>query len=335
MTQKQKSKKVALDDIIIRYDLYPRLPHTEYDSSQNERAIETYKIAIEELPPITINQDNILIDGWHRWEAYKRIVEDIELSALDDEQSLSRGFDPSQIEVEVIKTKNELEVMVFAAKANAYGQVVMTREEKRRVAELLSDEYTDQEIADTLGTPRSTVNYWTKVHREAMTRVKQELAFKYADKEPEIKQTAIRAQILEEEGVEIPRSTHSDWLRDREEIEASWVEPEEVPVEEAKAESLGGQGDMTLGEYQSTQEAGKVGEAVPDSLAPSTVQDATIGYICDGYKPKTKGVSDKEYLQTGCLRCKNLRTSGLTGWEITNECTKGHQMVQTGLKRDR
>lgn len=336
MSQK-KTKTVALGDIIMRYDLYPRLPRENPESSQSEQAIESYKVAIEDLPPITINQDNILVNGWHRWEAYKRIVEDIELNMLDEEIKLSRGFDPSNIEVEV-RELTEDQILLEATKLNARGNVVMSRYEKRRVAERLCDKFTDDEVADALGIPRSTVNYWTKEHREMMKVVSQELVFKYADKYPDMKLTEIRDAILENEGVTVPRSTHSDWLRDRKKIEASWREPEDVSGEAVSPE-LGAAMEVSEQTYeQYVQEGGaEVAKVVgpPDSLAPAKAPDATLGYICDGYAARVKGITDREYLQTGCLRCKNMRSTGTVGFDITLECGKGHKMVVTGLKRDK
>jgi predicted DNA-binding protein YlxM (UPF0122 family) len=331
-SKKIKTKRVALQDIVIRYDLYPRLPQTDYASSQSEQAVETYKLAIEDLPPIVINQDNILIDGWHRWEAYKRLLEDIELGMVGDDQHLTRGFNPQEIEVEVRKTKSELEVLKLAAEANARGQVVMSREEKRKTAERLSNEFSDTEIADSIAVPRRTVSDWTKAHRDEMKRLAQELVYKYEDEHPDMKQTEVREKILENEGVKVPRSTHSDWIRDRTEIEASWEEPEPVDIEK-REEAV--PTEMSYEEYQKSKGEVATGDVTTDTLAPTKLPDAALAYICDGYKPKQKGIPDKEYLQTGCLKCKNLRTSGLVGWEISNECTKGHQMVQTGLKRDR
>jgi hypothetical protein len=333
----KKSKKMALKDIIIRYDLYPRLPMSNADSSQSNRAIESYKLSIEDLPPIVVNQDNILIDGWHRWEAYKLLLEDIQDGMVEEDIELSKRFDPNQIEVIVIKTDSEEQVLFEATKANSLGNVVMTREEKRDVALRLMDKFTDNEIAAALQVPRSTVNYWTKVKRDEIIRLQKELLFEYMDKYPDLKDVDIRRKILEEHGVEISHSSHHDWKKAREKIEASWSEEETVAIE---APLGGADTDMSYAEYlRDKSESGVLSEpdarpvvSAKDTLTP----DAPITeYVCDGYDVKQKGVSLKEYLQSGCLKCKNLRTTGLVGWEITNSCTKGHQMVQTGLRRDR
>jgi ParB-like chromosome segregation protein Spo0J len=47
-----------------RQDLYPRF-------EPNQALIQKYSDSIGFLPPIKINQHNILIDGFHRWKAYQ------------------------------------------------------------------------------------------------------------------------------------------------------------------------------------------------------------------------------------------------------------------------
>ena len=59
-----ETRKVS--DIIFREDLYPRI-------NKDPQLVQRYAENIEVLPPIQINQDNILIDGWHRWTAYRKL----------------------------------------------------------------------------------------------------------------------------------------------------------------------------------------------------------------------------------------------------------------------
>ena len=49
--------------VVLRDDLDPRLGQRDDD------LIAQYAEIIDELPPIEINQDNVLIDGWHRVRA--------------------------------------------------------------------------------------------------------------------------------------------------------------------------------------------------------------------------------------------------------------------------
>ncbi len=294
-------------------------------------------LAIEELPPIVITQDNILVDGWHRLEAYRRIAQDIADGILDADVMLSRGFDPLQIEVEVVELTED-EVLIEAARLNAHGQVVMSREEKRRVAEQLCDRYSDREIAGALGIPRSTVNYWTKEHREKMRRIAQQVLFEYTDKYPDKSQKEIRELVRENEGITIPRSTHSDWLRDRAKIEASWQEPKPEPYDVPPGGTSQDEG-MTYEEYEKYIESAQsistaTADSMPDTLA-EPIPDASIAYICDDYEAEQDGIPDKEYLQSGCLLCKCLSRNDTDGKGILLECTEGHRLIITGLRRER
>ena len=54
-----------VSDIIWREDLYPRF-------EPSPAIIQQYADAIDELPPVEINQHNELIDGYHRWTAHKK-----------------------------------------------------------------------------------------------------------------------------------------------------------------------------------------------------------------------------------------------------------------------
>ena len=51
---------IALDDVVLRHDLDPRLGERDDD------LIAQYADIFDALPPIEINQHNEVIDGWHR-----------------------------------------------------------------------------------------------------------------------------------------------------------------------------------------------------------------------------------------------------------------------------
>jgi hypothetical protein len=67
-------------DIVLREDLYPRL-------EKNAKLVQQYAENLDVLPPIEINQNNELIDGWHRWTAHRKA-------------------DASEIAVKITPTKN-------------------------------------------------------------------------------------------------------------------------------------------------------------------------------------------------------------------------------------
>ena len=56
---------IALDDVVLRDDLDPRL------GDRDDDLIAQYADIFDALPPIEINQHNELIDGWHRVRAAK------------------------------------------------------------------------------------------------------------------------------------------------------------------------------------------------------------------------------------------------------------------------
>lgn len=55
------TRKVS--DITFREDLYPRIETSAI-------TVQKYAEDLDVLPPIEINQNNELIDGWHRWTAH-------------------------------------------------------------------------------------------------------------------------------------------------------------------------------------------------------------------------------------------------------------------------
>ena len=61
-------KKIKISDIIIKRELMPR-------EKLDEALVKTYAENIEMLPPITLNQEKILIDGWHRIKAHEMVGE--------------------------------------------------------------------------------------------------------------------------------------------------------------------------------------------------------------------------------------------------------------------
>jgi len=58
-------KTIKVSDVIYREDLYPR-------SLTSPEKVQDYAENLNILPPVEVNQQNILIDGWHRWTAHKK-----------------------------------------------------------------------------------------------------------------------------------------------------------------------------------------------------------------------------------------------------------------------
>jgi len=105
--------KKQIKEIIIRMDLYPR-------QDVDNKKIQEYSEHVDLLPPIIINQDNILIDGLHRLRANKQA-------------------DNKEIEVIIEKTESENEVYLRAIETNATHGLQLSMKDKQSVAVKLYD----------------------------------------------------------------------------------------------------------------------------------------------------------------------------------------------------
>ena len=141
--------KVKVKDIIFRKDLYPREDKAFGTGSGKDFVlIEKYCSSIECLPPIIINQDNILIDGWHRLFAHKKL-------------------ELEEIEVKVRKTESERELKWLACELNCKHGKQLTNKEKARFAIFNCYDFECKELAELLSVSVSTVENWTMDMRTA------------------------------------------------------------------------------------------------------------------------------------------------------------------------
>jgi len=129
-----------VSEIVFREDLYPRF-------EPNQQIIQRYSNSIEYLPPIKINQSNILIDGFHRWKAHQLAKQEV-------------------IKVEVIETESEQKLKILAYQLNSIHGLQLSDEEKKKFAREMFGLMTEQEIANTLSVGKSSVYNWTKTQRE-------------------------------------------------------------------------------------------------------------------------------------------------------------------------
>ena len=152
-------EKRPTDQIQFRKDLYPRFKH-------NPALVQQYAQDLDKLPPIQINQNDELIDGFHRWTAYK--TNEIE-----------------QIPVEVIPTATELELLLLAVRANSQHGWQLTAEDKRRLAVQLYElgkGQTKEEIAQALSVSVQTVRaYLSGIDRRIREERKQQIFDLYMD----------------------------------------------------------------------------------------------------------------------------------------------------------
>lgn len=136
--------KKQVNEIIIKEELYPR------DRINNSK-VEEYSEILSVLPPIIINQENILIDGAHRLFAFKK-------------------REQKEIDVEIIKTKDNDDLFLKAVELNAkHGYQLTQREKKNQIIKLYhkilkneSKSYDVKRLKEAFSIPDSTFSDWTK-----------------------------------------------------------------------------------------------------------------------------------------------------------------------------
>ena len=147
------------DQIKFRDDLYPRFKH-------DPALVQKYAQDLDILPPIKVNQNNELIDGFHRWTAYK--TNEVE-----------------QIPVEVIPTATELEFLRLAIRANNQHGWQLTDSDKKSVAVRLYAAGTGlgkEEIAQDLSVSERMVrSYLTDVDKQLRDERKRQIFELYMD----------------------------------------------------------------------------------------------------------------------------------------------------------
>ena len=117
-----EQKTLSINEVVYREDLYPRF-------EPNQSLIQRYAYSIEYLPPIKINQNNILIDGFHRLKAHQ----------LEGEK---------EIKVEIIETASEKELKRLAYQFNSNHGLQLTNDEKRKYAIEMIGEVNVQTLAN-------------------------------------------------------------------------------------------------------------------------------------------------------------------------------------------
>jgi hypothetical protein len=131
-----------VNEIVYREDLYPRF-------EANQALIQKYAYSIEHLPAIKINQNGILIDGFHRWKAHQLNGETV-------------------IKVDVVETSSEKELKRLAYQLNSNHGLQLSADEKRKYACEMIGEMSVKELALTLSVSESSIKDWTVTQRKAM-----------------------------------------------------------------------------------------------------------------------------------------------------------------------
>ena len=234
---------IALDDVVLRDDLDPRLGERDDD------LIAQYADIFDVLPPIEINQHNEVIDGWHRVRAAERaerteiayvVVETKDDDDLGDrmwESNLRHGvqYTRDQRQTHGLKLHERgLSAKVIATRvgvsaSSVYSWTKELREQERQerdaeIARLRDEGMTQQEIADEVGVRQSTV---AEIIGNSKTGK--------IDEEPESETEPTIADDKEDTGEE-PEAAEADERPVEEQAEepepGAKLETEEAPAEE-------------------------------------------------------------------------------------------------------
>jgi|TARA_Y100000034_G_scaffold136934_1_gene217307 DNA modification methylase len=134
--------KKKIKDIIINRDLWPRL-------EEDLKKIQEYSENIERLPPIIINQKNILIDGFHRIKAH-------------------RTAQLNEIECNVESVDNDDEIYLRSIELNATHGLQLSYKDKKSIAVKLYDGKNSERLIKALSISERTFRGWSSNKRKQL-----------------------------------------------------------------------------------------------------------------------------------------------------------------------
>jgi len=183
-----QTKSISTDAVEYVKELYPRL-------RPDDSAIERYRDALDNLPPIVVARGRILVDGYHRWQAHRR--EGLtEIAAVD------------------LGDLSDVEIFNESIRRNASHGQQLSRQDKQSLAGKLWQTLAhldkgerDAEIATLLAVSPRAVQAWTKDARADEKRAAQARAWDlWLDcmSEREI-----------EAAIDVPRKTLADWVGEK------------------------------------------------------------------------------------------------------------------------
>lgn len=130
--------------VVFRPDLYPRF-------KPNPALIQEYAANLELLPPIEVEQHDILIDGYHRWKAYETAGE-------------------PEIPSTTTLVESEAHLHLLAVTRNAKHGLCLTEDEKKKCAILWWKNRPDEEIEAALSISHQVFLDWTKSKRRDLEK---------------------------------------------------------------------------------------------------------------------------------------------------------------------
>jgi hypothetical protein len=138
-------QRVPIAGVRFVEELYPR-------ESPSDEAIARYQDVLDDLPPIAVARDGVLVDGFHRWQAHLRAG--VDTIAVDDLGNLT-----------------DVEILNESIRRNAIHGQQLTPEDKQRNAQRLWAGLTQDDrigyLAELLAVSRRAVEVWTQDVRKA------------------------------------------------------------------------------------------------------------------------------------------------------------------------
>jgi DNA modification methylase len=164
-------------------ELYPRL-------NPSDEVIDRYIDALDNLPPILVARDGIIVDGYHRWQAHLRSgaesIAVVDLGNLSDTEILRESYKANATHGHQLSTADkkraadhlyrtlpgdadervaEIAQLLGLAESSAKKYVSGARQDERKATQdrawdLWLNCRTQQQIADELGVPQRTAADW-------------------------------------------------------------------------------------------------------------------------------------------------------------------------------
>lgn len=139
------TKTIKVSDVVFRDDLYPRI-------QTSATTVQKYAEDLSVLPPIEVNQNNELIDGWHRWTAHKK-------------------NEVETIQAIVTKTKSDAEFLELAIERNAKHGMQLSQSDKRDMARRIYSATPEKERDDCKKRLATILSVSDRTVREWLSRV--------------------------------------------------------------------------------------------------------------------------------------------------------------------
>lgn len=234
---------ISLGDVVLRDDLDPRLGERDDD------LIQQYAEIFDALPPIEINQDNELIDGWHRVRAAERA-------------------ERSEIAYVVVETDGDDDLSDKMWAANLKHGVQYTRVQRQTQGLRLHERgLKAKQIAERVGVGASSVYRWTREYREKQKQERDAEIERLRDEGMTTREIADKVDLDHATVARALQNSQMGNLRQQPESEA------ELEVEAAEADT-GEEPEMDLQEIPESEPApAETATAEPQSVPEPAVEE--------------------------------------------------------------